>query len=127
MFVILQNLPCMLGAPDIKLPLPTSVARMHDAGACRCLVPELGIRYPPMVARCLRAIANMTLEQVQERYLLPWKRDAEVLQMRATDMITKGAEAVVTGWGGETAGSSPMEGCSTAEARLAVVAWWVEA
>lgn len=42
------------------------------------------------VAQCLKSIKSMSAEQVQKKYGFPRLHDAEMLQTRASDMITKG-------------------------------------
>ncbi|KAG1662707.1 hypothetical protein FOA52_014572 [Chlamydomonas sp. UWO 241] len=62
----------------------------------RCYLPKgaerMGTDYPPQVSQCLRQIAGMSVAEVKHRYGFYEEHTANVLRVRATDMITKGFE-----------------------------------
>jgi hypothetical protein len=71
----------------------------------RCYVEggELGTRYDPPLAQCLRSLAAMTPRQIQDKYDFPMLRNAQILRERA-----KGGS--VGGRGGEGGGAAGCAG-----------------
>ncbi|GAX73008.1 hypothetical protein CEUSTIGMA_g460.t1 [Chlamydomonas eustigma] len=53
---------------------------------------KIGTDYPLDLAKCLTKLSSLTVQEIMEQYGFPMQRHAEVLSVRAKDMLSKGFE-----------------------------------